>query len=105
MTDPSKGVLLSLGTWVFWSLSPFFFTATIKRIGSSPTNVIRLTMAVLLLVLVFGIRALFLHRLPPMPGAAAWLWLTVSGILGLVVGDLLLYRSYATLGPERTSQI
>jgi drug/metabolite transporter (DMT)-like permease len=103
MTDV-RGLLLALATLVLWSISPFFFTNTGKRIGPFPTNLLRLSLALGLLMGLLAIRAA-LGASAAAPHLAAWLWLTASGALGLAIGDAFLYEGFVTLGPERTSQI
>jgi drug/metabolite transporter (DMT)-like permease len=103
MTD-LRGLLLALATLVLWSISPFFFTNTGKRIGPFPTNLLRLSLALGLLIGLLAIRAA-LGASAAAPHLAAWLWLTASGALGLAIGDAFLYQGFVTLGPEKTSQI
>lgn len=45
MSPSTFGLLLALGALGLWSLSPFFFTATGRRIGPFATNLLRLQLA------------------------------------------------------------
>jgi drug/metabolite transporter (DMT)-like permease len=99
-----RGLLLALATLVLWSISPFFFTNMGKRVGPMATNLLRLALAFAVLGGLLLAR-IALGSSPAMPHAAAWLWLAVSGVLGLAVGDAYLYKAFVSVGPERTSQI
>jgi drug/metabolite transporter (DMT)-like permease len=103
MTD-LRGLLLALAALVFWSISPFFFTNMGKRVGPFSTNLLRLALALAFLIALGLIRRAAGAASVP-PGAAAWFWLTTSGVVGLSIGDAFLYRAFVTVGPERTSQI
>lgn len=103
MTD-MRGMLFALATLVFWSISPFFFTNVGKRVGPFTTNMLRLAMAfviLLLLVAVCGLAGVDMA----LPRPATWFWLMASGALGLAIGDAFLYEAFVTVGPERTSQV
>ncbi len=90
------GELAALGTAFCWAFSSIFFTSTSKEAGAIPVNRIRLVFAVLLL-LVF--HTLITGR--PLPLDAEpfrWVWLGLSGIVGLVLGDTLLFQAYYLIG-------
>ncbi len=103
MTDV-PGLLLAGAALVLWSLSPFFFTGTGKRIGPFATNLLRLLFAFLALCAFCLLRGLFGFHIPH-PGLGSVLWLSASGVVGLTIGDAFLYQAFVTVGPERTSQI
>jgi drug/metabolite transporter (DMT)-like permease len=90
------GEIAALATAFCWAFSSIFFTSTSKEAGAIPVNRIRLVFAVLLL-LVF-------HTLitgQPLPLQAEpfrWMWLGLSGIVGLVLGDTLLFQAYYLIG-------
>lgn len=72
------------------------FESAGKRVGSVPVNLIRLGMA---LILHAGVS--LLRRGAPIPVDAsshAWLWLSLSGIVGFCIGDLCLFRAFVVLG-------
>ncbi len=75
-----------------------------KRVGPFSTNLLRLALALVFLIVLVAIRTLWGWEIPP-PQPAAWFWLATSGIVGLAIGDAFLYRAFVTVGPERTSQI
>ena len=105
LTSPStSGLLLALGALVFWSVTPFFFAATGRLIGPFATNLLRLSVAAPAMLLASGVAfAADGGRADGFPTAAGVLLLVVSGVLGLGLGDLFLYRSLFRVGPERSS--
>jgi drug/metabolite transporter (DMT)-like permease len=90
------GELAALGTAFCWAFSSIFFTSSSKEAGAIPVNRIRLVFAVLLLLvfhtLITG------HPLPLDAEPFRWLWLGLSGIVGLVIGDTLLFQAYYLIG-------
>jgi drug/metabolite transporter (DMT)-like permease len=79
-----------------WSLSAIAFTFAGRHVGSVIVNRARLAWAVLFLVLTHW---LFFGR--PFPWDASpdrVLWLALSGLIGLVVGDSLLFQCYVLVG-------
>lgn len=92
------GELFALGTAFCWSLTAMFFSASGRRIGSDSVNRSRLLFA-----LVFVSLAHFLLEGSFFPQQAApfrWGWLTISSLLGLVLGDAALFEAYVLLGPR-----
>lgn len=90
------GELAALGTATCWAGSALCFEAGGKRIGSLSVNWIRLVAALLFLTL-----ATFLFRgraLPLDATSHAWMWLSISGLIGFVFGDLCLFRAFVVLG-------
>ena len=90
------GELAALGTAFCWAFSSIFFTSSSKEAGAIPVNRIRLVFAVLLLLvfhtLITG------HPLPLDAEPFRWIWLGLSGIVGLVLGDTLLFQAYYLIG-------
>lgn len=98
MTSHS-GELAALATAIFWTITALSFEHASKRVGSLAVNMIRLVMAFFMLgILSFFIRGSFL---PLDATPFAWFWLGLSGIIGLVLGDYFLFKSY----PLITSRI
>lgn len=102
MSSSSLGLFLALGALVFWSLTPFFFAATGRVIGPFATNLLRLSMAAPTMLAVSLAAFPFLGA-AGLPGPGAFVVLVLSGVIGLGLGDLLLYRSLFRTGPERSS--
>ena len=99
------GMILSLCASIFWTFSPVFFAAAGRKIGPYRVNVNRLIMAGLMLC------AIGLVYAPFAPGGhpfvIPWrggLYLALSGLLGLVVGDMFYLKALIMIGPRRTTQ-
>lgn len=91
------GNFAALGTAVGWAGTSMFFTAGGKRIGSLPVNVIRLTLGLGMLT-IWGVA--FRGELIPTATHHAWLWLTLSGVVGMAICDLCLFESFLLIGPR-----
>lgn len=99
------GIVLSLLTSVFWSISPIFFAQAGQKIGSYSVNIFRLLLASGILWIIIGVRYLFTGSELHLPGFESYLWIFSSALLGLVVGDLLFFRSLVFIGPRRATQL
>jgi len=92
------GELYSVGTALCWVGTAVLFTKAGERMGSMVVNLLRLVMALGILVLVA-----WATRGMPWPTDAtehAWLWLSISGLVGFTFGDLCLFRAFLLLGPR-----
>ncbi len=81
---------------LFWTITALAFESASIRVGSLPVNLIRLVFAFGFLVILTGIR-----RGNPLPTDASmhnWIWLSISGLIGFVLGDLFLFKSYTIVG-------
>lgn len=105
VTTSTIGAGLSLGTAVFWGISPLCFASAGRRIGSYPVALLRVAIATGLLLAILPVYRLSAHVTLSMPTGPQWFWLFVSGVTGMGVGDLLAYEALATLGPRRTTQV
>ena len=93
---PYAGQLAALGTALCWVGTALSFEAAGKRIGSLTVNLLRLVIAAGLLALEgWVVRGLALPLDAP---PRAWLWLSVSGLVGFTFGDLCLFRAFVVLG-------
>ena len=92
------GELAALFTSFCWSLSAVGFTMAGKIFDSTTINRIRVSLAFLaLLVINFLVLG---QALPLNASLDRWGWLTLSGIVGLAIGDFFLFRSYQLVGPR-----
>jgi drug/metabolite transporter (DMT)-like permease len=90
------GIIAALATAFFWSFSSLFFTAAGNQVGSVRVNRIRLFFAV---VLVMGAHWVTEGSLLPIhAGWQRWVWLGLSGIVGLTLGDTFLFQAYVLVG-------
>jgi drug/metabolite transporter (DMT)-like permease len=94
------GQLAAIMTSLFFSFSSTFFTFATRKFGSMVVNRLRLVMAAILLIMIH--RLLFGSSLPLNAGADRWFWLGLSGITGLVLGDVFLFQAYKQIGPHLT---
>ena len=90
------GTLAALATAASWTLTSMAFERAGRRMGSMSLNFLRLVLGCLFL----GIYGLATGRgfLPLGAGSHAWLWLGASGLVGLVLGDLLLFQAFIDIG-------
>jgi len=90
------GEITALMVAVFWSMTAISFEYASKRVGSLPVNIIRLVLGFIFL----SILNLILRGLvfPTDASAHNWIWLTISGLIGFVLGDLFLFQSYTIIG-------
>jgi drug/metabolite transporter (DMT)-like permease len=98
LSDSYLGELAALMTAALWSVSSIFFTVGSRRVGSVIVNRTRLAFAVLLLT---GMHWLLLGQPFPL-GVEPYRygWLGLSAIIGLVIGDSLLFQCYVLVGPR-----
>ena len=90
------GELISLGTAIFWTITVVGFEVAGKRVGSIAVNVIRLFIGLFLLTLTVFILTGSVYALDA--GQYAWNLLLISGLVGLVIGDLFLFQAFVDLG-------
>lgn len=97
------GELAALFTALMWTVSSMAFEAAGKRVGSISLNIIRLVMA-LVFISIFNY---FSRGLILATDATThnWVWLTLSGLVGFVIGDLLLFRAFIVIGARITMLI
>ena len=92
------GELAALATSFFFAMTSLVFTTTGRMVGSQVTNRIRLLFALLYLIVINAI--LFREPLPFSAGSSRWLWLSLSGVIGLSLGDAFYFQSLIALGPR-----
>ncbi|MHC1702840.1 MAG: DMT family transporter [Tenuifilaceae bacterium] len=89
------GEYAALLTAVFWTITALAFESASKKVGSLSVNLIRLCLALVFL----GVYSLITRGMffPVDAGAHQWIWLSLSGVVGFVLGDLFLFRSYVVI--------
>jgi drug/metabolite transporter (DMT)-like permease len=92
------GVLAAFGTAICWSFTAIFFSFSGRRVGSDIVNRTRLIFAFLFISIAHLIllREIFPFGTEPW----RWGWLTISSVLGLVLGDAALFYSFVLIGPQ-----
>jgi drug/metabolite transporter (DMT)-like permease len=90
------GEFAALLTALFWTVTSLSFESASHKIGSVAVNILRLIIGFIFLC-VFN----FIHRgliLPVDASNENWVWLSLSGLVGFVFGDLFLFKSYTMIG-------
>jgi len=90
------GEFAALLTAFFWTITSLAFESASNKIGSIAVNIIRLFMGFIFLSIFTLIRRGLV--LPVDATAENWLWLSLSGLVGFVFGDLFLFKSYTMIG-------
>jgi len=90
------GILAGLATAGLWSLTAICFEASGRRIGSLAVNVLRLLVAAILFAGLSLLRSG--HLWPAGLASSTWIDLSLSGLVGFVVGDLMLFQALVLLG-------
>ena len=90
------GEITALLTAFFWTVTSMAFESAGKRVGSLSVNLIRLVIA-------FFMYAVYTQLTRGMwfpfdAGTERWLWLALSGLVGFVIGDLLLFQAFVVVG-------
>lgn len=96
MITSYQGELAACITAVAWTITSLAFASASKKIGSIAVNILRLFLAFIILS-VFN----FIFRGIAFPFDAdvhQWVWLSISGIVGFVLGDLFLFKAFALVG-------
>ncbi|MGB9747261.1 MAG: DMT family transporter [Bacteroidales bacterium] len=96
MIQAHYGEFAALLVAVFWTITALSFEFASIRVGSLAVNIIRLILGFIFLsFFTFFYRG---HFFPSDAGAQNWLWLSLSGLIGFVMGDYFLFHSYVIVG-------
>lgn len=90
------GEIAALATAVCWTLNAMAFEDAGKRVGSLAVNYLRFFVAFPLLT-----AAAFFTRgaaFPADASASAWFYLSISGLIGFVLGDIFLFQALVEIG-------
>jgi drug/metabolite transporter (DMT)-like permease len=90
------GEFAALLTAFFWTVTSLSFESASHKIGSVAVNILRLIIGLAFLSVFTLIRRGFL--LPIDASDENWMWLSLSGLVGFVFGDLFLFKSYTMIG-------
>ncbi|HOP04754.1 MAG TPA: DMT family transporter [Tenuifilaceae bacterium] len=91
-----QGEFAALLTAFFWTITALAFESASKKVGSLSVNLIRLVIAFFLLgIFSWIVRGMFF---PTDAAPHNWIWLSLSGLVGFVLGDLFLFRAYVVVG-------
>ncbi len=92
------GEIAALTTALCWSFGSVFFTLSGSRIGSANVNRARLIVALILLTVAHFF--IYGNLLPLDASPQQWGWLGLSGIIGFVAGDGMLFEAFVLIGPR-----
>ena len=96
MLQSHLGEISALLTAIFWTVTALSFERAGKLIGSLAVNWIRMFFGMIFLSFFAWVtRGMFL---PIDAGMHAWCWLSISGVIGFVVGDVLLFQAFVLIG-------
>jgi len=96
MIESRFGEFAALLTAICWTVTALAFESAGKRVGALALNLLRLCLGFLFLALYSQIvRGSWL---PLDATFHTWLWLALSGIIGLFLGDLFLFHAFTIIG-------
>jgi len=100
---PFIGESIAIITVLCWTISIQFFEAASKRVGAVPVNIIRISVALLLFSVLLFFRNGYIIPIhfPP----SAWIYLSLSGVIGFFIGDIFLFKALVEIGPRVTMLI
>jgi len=90
------GEIYAILTAICWAITSTAFEHAGKKMGSLTLNIIRLWFAFVFLMIYS-----FIVRDMPLPLDASlntWKWLILSGLIGLLIGDLFLFEAFTRIG-------
>lgn len=90
------GEIAGVLTAVFWTITSLAFESAGKKVGSLAVNLIRLVMAFFFIGIYSWIARGFFF--PTDASLFQWKWLALSGLIGFVIGDLLLFQAFVVVG-------
>lgn len=100
LLQANLGEIAALSTALCWTMNAMAFEAAGKKVGSLAVNYIRFFIAFPLLV----ITAYFTRGLafPVDATSGAWIYLSLSGLIGFVLGDIFLFQALVEIGSRIT---
>lgn len=91
-----KGELISLLVTLLWTVTAMTAEVASKRLSPLGLNVIRMLMSLTLLAILMWV--VCDSPWPQDADGETWLWLSLSGFVGYVLGDYCLFNSYLLIG-------
>lgn len=99
------GALLALVASCCWTFAPFFFASAVRSIGPYYANFWRLVMASVALCIIALVAIVITPEITLGITPQSVLWMALSGITGLVIGDFFYFSALSYTGPRRTMQV
>ena len=97
LSDVAIGQAAGLATSALWTVTSILFTAASKRLGPTAVNAIRLAFAIILLG---GTYRILSGQWWPDLITEQVLYLALSGLIGLSIGDQALFTAFVDVGPR-----
>lgn len=92
------GEFSALITAVCWTICAIAFESASKKTSALAVNFLRLFIAFLVIGLILVFKSS--HFIPYQLSSNAWIYLSISGIIGFVLGDQLLIKSFTMIGSK-----
>lgn len=92
------GILIAVTTVMCLTISTQCFEAGSKKIGATSVNIIRLFIANICFIVLMTLRTG-----EPFPidfPSHAWVYLSLSGVIGFFIGDIFLFKAFVEIGPR-----
>ena len=103
MVFSHAGEWVALATAGCWTLTALCFEAAGKRVGSLTVNLARLIIALgFISIYCWFTRG---YWFPSDATAYNWFWLLISGLVGILIGDMCLLRAFVLIGARKTMLI
>ena len=90
------GELISIGVAFSWTATALLSEFGSKRLGNLTLNVLRMSLALLFSLVLFGV--VTGNPLPAGASTEAAGWMLLSGLVGYVIGDYCLFQCYIIIG-------
>ena len=90
------GEIAGLATSFFFSITAIIFTKAGRMVGPQNANRLRIIFALTYLVILNLI--LFREPIPFSADSSRWIWLSLSGVIGLALGDVFFFQSLISVG-------
>ena len=90
------GELISIGVAFSWTATALLSEFGSKRLGNLTLNVLRMALALVFSLMLFGV--VTGNMLSPGASPEAMGWMLLSGLVGYVIGDFCLFQCYIIIG-------
>ena len=90
---PYIGEISALVTACLWSVTSFLFAFAAEKVGSVQVNINRIILAAIILFLIIAVSGIDYSL-----SSEQVIYLIISGVVGLVLGDSFLFKSYQLIG-------
>jgi drug/metabolite transporter (DMT)-like permease len=96
MNISHSGELAALITAISWTISAALFDQVSKRAGTFAVNYLKVTFALIFMCIFFFFKGDGI--IPSSVPANGWMWLSISGLIGFIIGDLFLFQAFIIIG-------